>query len=180
MLTEIHRCPESGMFSFFQNKSEKRQRIETSEEREILDSAQNSGEDQILKFYSLSEHAVIPNKRHTGDAGYDLYSIINIKLQKGERHLFNTNIRVELPPGYCGLIKGRSGLAIHHGILVHPGVIDSGYLGDLGVILFNLGQQEYTIKRGDRIAQLVVVKHWQDKNEGSSCRGTEGFGSSGQ
>jgi dUTP pyrophosphatase len=168
------RCIGEGyvMFSFLHNK------IKRSNE-----SPEKVSEDTIV-FHKLSESAVIPTKRHASDAGYDLSSTIDLNLKSGSNHLFNTNIRVELPIGYCGTIYGRSGLALHNSITAHPGIIDQGYTGDLGVILFNLGKENYVIRKGDRIAQLVVVKVWQpldlDGQTQGETREKLGFGSTGE
>jgi dUTP pyrophosphatase len=134
-----------------------------------------------LSFSVLSSSAVLPTKQHSTDAGYDLYSANDSIVEKGQSKLINTNIAVKLPLNHCGLIAGRSGLALHHSILVHSGVIDRGFCGGIGVILFNLGSENYSIKRGDRIAQLVVAKLFDSEDQPAtpSKRGNRGFGSSG-
>src|SRR5690348_15338940 len=90
-----------------------------------------------LAFISLTAYATIPTKQFQSDAGYDLYSPNDVTILAGHSRLINTNIRVDLPEGYCGLVCGRSGLAFHHSILTHQGVIDQGYKGDIAILLFN-------------------------------------------
>jgi dUTP pyrophosphatase len=129
----------------------------------------------------------IPVAAHTGDAGVDLCARTDVTLAPGERSLVPTGLAVAIPDGYVGLVTPRSGLAVRHGIGVvnAPGVIDSGYRGEIQVILVNHGQQPVTLGRGDRIAQLVVVAHGApemtevDTLPGSE-RGEGGFGSSGR
>ncbi|PZR92040.1 MAG: dUTP diphosphatase [Stutzerimonas stutzeri] len=107
-----------------------------------------------------------------------------IVLKPGERRLFKTGVAVELPPGTYAKIEPRSGLALKNGIIVMGGVVDSDYRGDVGVILLNAGTEDFPIKHGDRIAQLVVQPYiagvYQSTNrlEGSE-RGLSGFGSTG-
>jgi dUTP pyrophosphatase len=117
----------------------------------------------------------------------DLCARTDVTLAPGERSLVPTGIAVAIPDGYAGLVTPRSGLAVRHGIGVvnAPGVIDSGYRGEIQVILVNHGQEPVTLSRGDRIAQLVVVAHGApeltevDTLPGSE-RGEGGFGSSGR
>jgi dUTP pyrophosphatase len=129
----------------------------------------------------------VPVAAHTGDAGVDLCARTDVTLAPGDRSLVPTGIAVAIPDGYAGLVTPRSGLAVRHGIGVvnAPGVIDSGYRGEIQVILVNHGQEPVTLSRGDRIAQLVVVAHGApeltevDTLPGSE-RGEGGFGSSGR
>jgi dUTP pyrophosphatase len=107
-----------------------------------------------------------------------------ITLQPGERRLFKTGVSIELPPGTWAKIEPRSGLALKHGIIVMGGVIDSDYRGDIGVVLVNAGAATFSVKHGDRIAQLVIqpyvagVFQAAEKLEGTE-RGEGGFGSTG-
>jgi dUTP pyrophosphatase len=128
-----------------------------------------------------------PVAAHTGDAGVDLCARTDVTLAPGERSLVPTGIAVAIPDGYAGLVTPRSGLAVRHGIGVvnAPGVIDSGYRGEIQVILVNHGQEPVTLSRGDRIAQLVVVAHGAPEltevnTLPGSERGEGGFGSSGR
>lgn len=118
----------------------------------------------------------------------DLYADVDseVVLKPGEIALIPTGIAIELPFGYEAQIRPRSGLAINHGItlLNTPGTIDSDYRGEIKIILVNLGKKEFTIKRGDRIAQMVISKYakveWEEVRElNSTKRGAGGFGHTG-
>jgi dUTP pyrophosphatase len=122
-----------------------------------------------------------------GDAGADLRSVEQLTLAPGERRLVKTGVRIALPDGYVGLVHPRSGLAAKHGITVlnTPGTIDSGYRGEIMVILFNTSSEEFEIAVGDRIAQLVVQEYVKADFVRvdvlpESDRSETGFGSSGK
>jgi dUTP pyrophosphatase len=141
-----------------------------------------------LRVRRLDPGALPPTRAHRGDAGLDLYALEGIELGPGERASVRTGIAVEIPDGRAGLVLPRSGLAARHGLaLVNaPGLIDSGYRGELCVLLLNTDREESCeILRGDRIAQLVLVAVETpsvvvvDELEHSD-RGTGGFGSSGR
>ena len=130
----------------------------------------------------------IPSYARPGDAGLDLCSTISCTLAPFERRLIPTGIALEIPEGYAGFVLPRSGLAIKHGLSIvnAPGLIDSGYRGEIKVPLINLdAQHAIEIEAGDRIAQLVILAtpyvrlQCVDSLTGSE-RGTQGFGSSGQ
>jgi dUTP pyrophosphatase len=109
----------------------------------------------------LDNDAVIPTYAKSGDAGADLYSISDLVLSPGERALVKTGIAIALPNGYVGLVHPRSGLGLKNGISVvnTPGTIDAGYRGEIGVVLINHDLHEsFQVKKGDRIAQLVIQK----------------------
>lgn len=109
----------------------------------------------------LHPSAIIPTYAKPGDAGADLYAIEEKTLKPGERALIKTGIAIALPEGYVGLVHPRSGLALKNGISVvnSPGTIDSGYRGEIGVVLINHDLNEsFSVKVGDRIAQLVIQK----------------------
>ena len=109
----------------------------------------------------LEKDAVIPTYAKPGDAGADLYSISELVLSPGERALVKTGIAIALPNGYVGLVHPRSGLGLKNGISVvnTPGTIDAGYRGEIGVVLINHDLHEsFQVKKGDRIAQLVIQK----------------------
>ena len=126
-------------------------------------------------------------KAHQGDAGLDLKAKEDTVLFVGQRLLVPTALRVAVPQGWVGLVCPRSGLALKHGVTVlnAPGVIDSGYRGDLNVLLMNHGDEPFHIKRGDRIAQLVLTVfstpplHRVGQFNDATERGEAGFGSSG-
>jgi dUTP pyrophosphatase len=142
----------------------------------------------ILRVQRLDPEAKLPVCAHEGDAGYDLHAFEAVELGPGERALVRTGIAVEVPPRHAGLVLPRSGNAHRHGIaLVNaPGLIDSGYRGELKVLLLNTDRSEpFTIAVGDRIAQLVVVRvETPPVTEvdalAESLRGEAGFGSSGR
>lgn len=128
-----------------------------------------------------------PQAQNRGDAGYDLRSTQDYKIEPGQRCLVSTGIALAIPEGYAGFVQPRSGLAIKHGItaLNSPGLIDSGYRDEIKVILINHDPMEtFVINKGDRIAQLVIQKYetinWEiTDNLEESDRGTGGFGSTG-
>ena len=122
-----------------------------------------------------------------GDAGADLGSVESLVLASGQRKLVKTGVKIALPDGYVGLVHPRSGLAAKHGITVlnTPGTIDSGYRGEIMVILFNSGQDDFEIQVGDRIAQLVIQEYVRAEflrvqELPESDRSETGFGSSGK
>lgn len=130
----------------------------------------------------------LPQYATDGSAGMDLYADLDdeITIKPGEIALIPTGIAIELPLGYEAQIRPRSGLAINHGItlLNTPGTIDSDYRGEIKIILINLGKQNFTIKRGDRIAQIIITKYakveWEETNKlNSTKRGSGGFGHTG-
>jgi dUTP pyrophosphatase len=140
-----------------------------------------------LKVRRLDERALLPTRAYDGDAGLDLYSLEDARLGPGERASLSTGIAIEIPQGQAGLVLPRSGLAARHGIaLVNaPGLIDAGYRGEVRVLLLNTDRREaFSISRGDRIAQLVLVRVEcpeivEVDGLAGSHRGVGGFGSSG-
>lgn len=141
-----------------------------------------------VKVKKLYEDSQVPTYAKPGDAGADLYLYDDqVILWKGVRRLVSTGISVEIPEGYVGFVQPRSGLAHKHGITVvnTPGTIDSGYRGELKVNLINLGEQCFTMVKGDRIAQLVIQPvisaDFEVTNELSETkRSNGGHGSSGR
>lgn len=121
-----------------------------------------------------------------GDAGVDLRSTESVTIEPGKRYLVPTGLAVAIPEGYAGFVQPRSGMAINLGlgILNSPGLIDSGYRGELKVIAINLGSDALRIERGDRIAQLVILPvppftYEEVEQLPGSERGAGGFGSTG-
>jgi dUTP pyrophosphatase len=113
-----------------------------------------------LRIARLHERAILPTRAYPGDAGLDLYALEPARLEPGERASIRTGIAVEIPPGQAGLVLPRSGLATKAGIaLVNaPGLIDSGYRGEIRVLLLNTDRATaFMVDAGDRIAQLVLV-----------------------
>jgi len=141
-----------------------------------------------LRFRRLSADARPPAQSHDGDAGYDLHAAEAVTIGPGERASVGTGIAVAIPAGRAGLVVPRSGLAARHGISVvnAPGLIDSGYRGELRVLLLNADPAEiFRVEPGDRIAQLVLVPIALAEPVATavlaeSARGTGGFGSSGR
>jgi dUTP pyrophosphatase len=140
-----------------------------------------------LRVRRLDERALLPTRAYAGDAGLDLYALDEAVLGPGERASIGTGIALEVPDGQAGLVLPRSGLAARHGIaLVNaPGLIDSGYRGEVRVLLLNTDRDEpFAISPGERIAQLVLVRietpQVVEVHElALSERGADGFGSSG-
>jgi dUTP pyrophosphatase len=141
-----------------------------------------------LPIARLKDEAVLPSRTHEGDAGLDLYACEAAHIGPGERWSIGTGIAVEIPDGHAGLVLPRSGLAKRHGIsLVNsPGLIDSGYRGEIRVLLLNTDPAEvFRVAPGDRIAQLVITpialaEPVETEALASSARGDGGFGSSGR
>ncbi|MGZ4354413.1 MAG: dUTP diphosphatase [Gaiellaceae bacterium] len=139
-----------------------------------------------LKIKKLREEAVVPARAYDGDAGLDLAACERVELGPGERALVPTGLAVAIPEGYAGFVQPRSGLAARHGISIvnTPGLVDSGYRGELKVILLNTDATEpFVVEPGMRIAQLVVLPvpglHLVEVEElPESERGVRGFGSS--
>ena len=140
-----------------------------------------------LRVRRLDARATLPTRAYAGDAGLDLYALEEGVIAPGQRGSVRTGIAVEIPDGQAGLVLPRSGLAARHGIaLVNaPGLIDSGYRGEIRVLLLNTDPSApFEIASGDRIAQLVLVKVQTPQVEevedlAISDRGAGGFGSSG-
>jgi dUTP pyrophosphatase len=141
-----------------------------------------------LRFRRLAVAARPPTQAHDGDAGYDLRAAEAVTIAPGERASVGTGIAVAIPEGQAGLVLPRSGLAARHGIsLVNaPGLIDSGYRGELRVLLLNTDRVEpFSVEPGDRIAQLVLVRVETEQLEevaelDETARGVGGFGSTGR
>jgi dUTP pyrophosphatase len=139
-----------------------------------------------LPIRRLREGAVVPSRAYAGDAGLDLASCEHVELAPGERALVGTGLAVAIPEGYAGFVQPRSGLAAKHGITIvnTPGLIDSGYRGELKVTLLNTDAREpFVVEAGMRIAQLVVlevpaVDPVEVDELPDSERGVRGFGSS--
>jgi dUTP pyrophosphatase len=139
-----------------------------------------------LPFARLSAEARPPRPAHEGDAGYDLHAAEAAVLEPGGRASVGTGIAVAIPPGRAGLVLPRSGLAARHGIALAnaPGLIDSGYRGELRVLLLNTDRTEpFEVEVGDRIAQLVIVRYeaaeLTEQELEPTLRGAAGFGSTG-
>jgi dUTP pyrophosphatase len=136
----------------------------------------------------LDPNVPLPARAHAGDAGLDLHAADDVSLKPGERASVPTGIAVAIPDGYAGFVVPRSGLAAKHGVGVvnAPGLIDSGYRGEIRVLLVNMDQNEAVdLHRGDRIAQLVIQRIEEATLREvdalpKSARGDGGFGSTGR
>lgn len=136
----------------------------------------------------LDEHAIMPTKAHKEDAGYDLYLPENIRLiiipPFGDK-VIDTGVHFEIPSGYVGFVKAKSGLSVKSNIEHGAGVIDSGYTGSVSVHLYNHGNEPYAFLGGEKLAQIVFIPVPETELvEVSSLedteRGSNGFGSSGK
>ena len=141
-----------------------------------------------IKIINKSSHA-LPNYETIASAGMDLRANISepITLKSLERTIVKTGLFIELPLGFEAQVRPRSGLAAKKGITVlnSPGTVDADYRGEIGVILVNLSNTAFTIKNGERIAQMVIAKHdraeWEEvQSLSDTSRGTGGFGSTGR
>jgi dUTP pyrophosphatase len=141
-----------------------------------------------LRVRLLRDGARLPTRAHDGDAGLDLHAVEHATIAPGERASVGTGIAVEIPPGHAGLVLPRSGLAARHGIALvnSPGLIDSGYRGEVAVLLLNTDRERsFEIEPGDRIAQLAVTsiapaEPVEATDLGVTSRAEGGFGSSGR
>lgn len=136
----------------------------------------------------IVEHAVIPTKAHPGDLGWDMYAAEQTQLLPGEYTLVSTGVKFKFPPMVGAFIKDRSSVSSKKGIFIHAGVIDSGYRGEVKILMHNNSDIVRTLYRGDKIAQMVLipvvptvglqlVENLSDEN--NTSRGEGGFGSTG-
>jgi dUTP pyrophosphatase len=139
-----------------------------------------------IRIKKLHADAILPSYAHgpEEDAGMDLRAVERVVLSPGAAQGVPTGIAIELPSGAEAQVRPRSGMALKHSVTVNFGTIDPGYRGEIRVIMFNLGRVDYTVEKGDRIAQLIVSKYepveWEEGELGDSIRGAGGFGSSGR
>lgn len=140
-----------------------------------------------VNFVRLDRELPVPTNAHIGDAAVDLHSRIDVSLEPGEREAIPTGIAVAIPEGYAGLVLPRSGHARRLGIgkVNSPGLIDSGYRGEISALLINHGHETVHFSRGERIAQLAIVPipsvEWVEVDQlDATDRGGGGFGSTGR
>lgn len=140
----------------------------------------------FVKFKKISFDAVIPQYQSVDAAGMDIHSSIDVTIPPGFRVVVPTGLKIEIEKGFEGQVRSRSGLAAKNGLFVlnSPGTIDADYRGEVKVILYNAGQVEFSIKKGDRIAQLVISPYiradiCETESLSDSKRGEGGFGSTG-
>ncbi|XP_046398381.1 deoxyuridine 5'-triphosphate nucleotidohydrolase-like [Ischnura elegans] len=140
--------------------------------------------DNTLRYSKLTNHAHPLYKGSKDAAGFDLKSAYDYTIPSRGRALVKTDLQIELPRGCYGRVAPRSGLALKHGIDVGAGVIDADYRGNVGVVIFNNSDEDFVIKSGDRVAQLIceviLYPNVEEVNElNNTERGSNGFGSSG-
>lgn len=138
----------------------------------------------MIKIKKLHPEAILPNYAHPGDAGMDFFSNETTTLQPGERKLISTGISMAIPEGHVGLIWDKSGLASKHGLKTMAGVIDTGYRGEIKILIHNLSSSPYIIEKGNKIAQMLIQPVEQKKiieveDLDDTARGKDGFGSTG-
>ncbi len=138
-----------------------------------------------IKIKKIHQDAIIPSYAHPGDAGLDVFSLEEKNLASGERYLFKTGISISLPEGYAALIWDKSGLAANYGIKTMGGVIDAGYRGEYKIVLLNTSKNSYNVKKGDKIAQILIqpvvnagIEEVDDLDK--TARGAGSFGSTGK
>ena len=144
------------------------------------------GNEKILINVSFDKNETrIPALSYNNSAGYDLPSAETITVPKWSRRLVNTKLRFDIPKGFYGEIKARSGIAIKKGVVAFNGTVDSGYTGFVYIIFFNFSNDDFLIQKGERIAQIIFKKCYSvsfnvcNKFISTSERGESGFGSSG-
>lgn len=139
---------------------------------------------ETLKIKKMAEAATLPTRAHPGDAGLDLYGAEDALIEPKQGKLLRTGIAIELEPGFVGLVADRSSLA-KRGLKTAGGVIDSGYRGEIHIVLWNISGEPIHIKAGERVAQLLIIPvatpAVQEATElNDTSRGAKGFGSSGK
>ena len=137
-----------------------------------------------IKIKKLNPDAIIPSYAHEGDAGMDIYSSEDVIINPGKRIGVGTGISVELPLGYVALVWDKSGHAFKSGIKTMAGVMDAGYRGEYKIILLNTSEEAFEIKKGQKIAQILIQKVEHPEIEeiqelSETSRGLGGFGSTG-
>lgn len=149
-----------------------------------IEDTEKRGVETMQTKVVLDEGAILPKKAHQNDAGYDLCALQDGVIFPNARALFDTGVHIAIPSGYEGHIRSRSSMMLKKGCIT-DGTIDSGYTGSVGVILFNLSGKLVEIKKGERIAQLVIEPIISQELVEVDCldeteRGNKGFGSTGQ
>lgn len=137
-----------------------------------------------LKVQRVNKEAKLPSYSHRGDAGLDLFCTEDLVIERGEVKALPTGIKMAVPGGYVGLIWDKSGVSLK-GVHRMAGVVDSGYRGEVKVVMVNLGDDRYEVKKGMKIAQLIIqpmtaVEVVEEEDLDESTRGEGGFGSTGK
>jgi len=138
----------------------------------------------VLPVRRLEAGAVLPTRAHADDAGLDLYSLEDTTVPPGDGTVLRTGVAVAISPGYVGLVCDRSSMA-RRGLKTAGGVIDAGYRGEIGVVVWNLSREAQAVKKGERIAQMLIVPiatpaPIDSDDLGATARGSGGFGSTGR
>ncbi|KAI5161302.1 dUTP pyrophosphatase [Nematocida ausubeli] len=141
-------------------------------------------EESVFKVQLLTEHATCPKIATKLSAGYDLYAVSDGVILAGKRKKIDLGCTVEIPSGYYGQICSRSSLSLKNGIMTMGGVIDADYRGELSVLLFNCSDTDFHYSKGDRIAQMVLIKIYTEApilvmEVSATNRSVGGFGSTG-
>jgi len=137
----------------------------------------------MMKVKKLCRDAILPNKAHSGDLGYDLFSVEDVLITPGETKLISTGIAIQFPDGYGGFIKDRSSVATKKQLFTVAGVIDNGYVGEIKIAVYNSTEDYSHVKKGEKIAQLVLIPTVNFQVEevqelvSADQRGENGFGS---
>ncbi len=139
----------------------------------------------LLKIKKLSKDAILPSYAHEDDAGMDLFSVEDVLILKGQRVQVSTGIATEIPKGHVGLIWDKSGLSHKYGLKTLGGVIDSSYRGEIKVGMINLGDEDYKIEKGHKVAQMIIqekitMQIMEVDDLEDSARGDGAFGSTGK
>ena len=139
---------------------------------------------KTLPIRRLDPTAVLPTRAHADDAGLDLYSLEDVTIDPGDGTVVRTGVAVAVPAGHAGLVLDRSSLA-KRGLKTAGGVIDAGYRGELGVVVWNLSREPQIVAKGERIAQMLVIPiatpaPVETEDLGATKRGAKGFGSTGR
>ncbi len=138
----------------------------------------------VLPVRRLDPAAVLPTRAHVDDAGLDLYALEDTTVPSGEGRVLRTGAAMAVSPGYVGLVCDRSSMA-RRGLKTAGGVIDAGYRGEVGVVVWNISREPQSVKKGERIAQMLVVPiavpaPIDSEDLGATARGAGGFGSTGR
>lgn len=138
----------------------------------------------IVKAKKIHPDAIIPDYAHPGDAGMDIYSVEDKVILPGQRVVCSTGIGLEFPEGYVALVWDKSGVAAKHGVTILAGVGDAGYRGEYKIVMFNSSDKTYEVKKGDKIAQILIqpvmsAQIIEADKFSETLRGEGGFGSTG-
>ena len=147
-------------------------------------SSSNITNSSSIKVKRLDQDAIIPTRGSQRSAGWDLYSLHDFVIPGNSKHVAKTGIAISIPDQHYGRVAPRSGLTVKYGINIGAGVIDSDYRGEIGVVMFNHGNNNCTISKGDRIAQLIIEKINTSNlievdDLDNTQRGSGGYGSTG-